>query len=175
MNIADELRKLQELRCDGALTDAEFAAAKAAVLANNTESSDHADSSAFGSHLEEIKRQNEVARVDREWELERENYMITGKHGHRFLPQRGMSVIGGVFIVGFGIFWTAMAASAGGGVGGVFVLFPLFGVLFILMGVGMSIYSYSKATQYEQAYQRYQHRRARLMDDPLHHEGLGEN
>ena len=32
MNIADELRKLQELHSSGALTDEEFAQAKAAVL-----------------------------------------------------------------------------------------------------------------------------------------------
>jgi hypothetical protein len=37
MNIADELRKLQDLHSSGALTDAEFAQAKAAVL--NTDSS----------------------------------------------------------------------------------------------------------------------------------------
>src|SRR5437879_3229328 len=81
-----------------------------------------------------------------------------GRYGQRSIPSQGMSVLGGVVVVGFGIFWTAMAASMGAP-----GFFPLFGVLFILAGVGMSIYSYTKASAYEEAQQRYQHRRAQLL------------
>jgi hypothetical protein len=109
-------------------------------------------------HLEEIKRQNEVAQLDREWQLERQQYMMANRYGRRQLPSQAGSVFGGVLIVGFGIVWTAMAASMGAP-----VFFPLFGVLFILVGVGVSIYSFTKAGAYQQALARYQRRRPQLL------------
>jgi hypothetical protein len=165
MNIADELRKLQDLHQSGALTDQEFAAAKAAVLAGEARGAEP-EPGVMQQHLDEIRLQNEVARLDREWELEREQYVITGRYGYRYLPNKTMSVIMGVVIVVFGIFWTVMAFGMVGEVSGPFILFPLFGVVFIAAGVGMSIYGYNKATAYEKAYQEYQRRRAELLGGP---------
>jgi hypothetical protein len=156
MSMADELRKLQDLRDAGTLTDEEFASAKARVLAG--EPAERPGDSGVESHLEEIRHQNEVAQLDREWAMERDRYMMTGRYGYRYLPTPGMSVLGGVVIVGFGIIWTAMAAGIGAP-----IFFPLFGVLFILLGIGVSVISFMKATQYEQARQRYQRRRANLL------------
>jgi hypothetical protein len=159
MSMADELRKLQDLRDAGTLTDEEFAAAKASVLAGV-----HTDRPAgpgMEAHLEEIKHQNDVAQLDREWALERDRYMVAGRYGYRYLPTRGMSLLGGIVIVGFGICWTMFAAGMGAP-----IFFPLFGVLFILMGIGVSVNAFIKATQYEQARQRYQARRARLLERP---------
>lgn len=165
MNIADELRKLEELHQRGTLTDAEFAAAKASVLAGSREHRPF-DDEIVQKQLEELKLQNAVSRLDREWELERERYMVAGRYGYRYVPNRAMSIVGGVLIVGFGVFWTAGASAIAGGFDGVFSLFPLFGILFIVTGIGMSIYSYSKASQYERAYQDYQQRRADLLAEP---------
>ena len=174
MTLPDELRKLQDLHRSGALTDEEFAAAKAAVLAGRPGGNEPATDEAMREQLEEIKLQNEVARLDREWELDRGRYLITGRYGNRYLPSKGMSVLGGVVIAAFGIFWTVMAASEVGGFGGAFALFPLFGVLFVLAGVGMSIYSYSRAGRYEEAYQAYQRRRARLLAGRDERPGSGD-
>jgi hypothetical protein len=68
------------------------------------------------------------------------NCYVSGKYGHRYIPGKVSSLFGGFFIVGFGIFWTAMAASITnfGGVG-IFSIFPFFGILFILFGAGMSM------------------------------------
>lgn len=156
MNIADELRKLQDLHRSGALTDEEFAAAKAAVLAGDVRGAEP-EPGVMQQQLDELRLQNEVTRLDREWELERDRYMITGRYGSRYLPNRTMSVLSGVVVVVFGIFWTGFASSIGGG------LFALFGVVFIAAGLGFSIYSYSRATAYETAYQEYQRRRAELL------------
>lgn len=158
LNIADELRKLQDLHRSGALTDAEFAAAKTAVLAQGTTSDTASLEQATQAQLQEIQLQNEVARLDREWQLEREQYMVAGRYGQRYIPSQGMSVLGGIAIVGFGIVWTAMASSMGAP-----GFFPLFGVLFILFGVGVSIYSCTKASEYDQAYRQYRHRRSQLL------------
>src|SRR5215213_6387269 len=104
MSMADELRKLQDLREAGTLSDDEFAAAKATVLAGG-----HPDvpaDRAVEGHLEEIKRQNDdVAQLDREWAMERERYMIHGRYGYRYLPSRGMSLLGGLAVCGFGLVW----------------------------------------------------------------------
>ena len=156
VSMADELRKLQDLRAAGTLTDDEFAAAKATVLAGG-----HADVPAdrgVDAQLEEIKRQNDVAQLDREWAMEREQYMVPGRYGYRYLPSRGMSLFGGIVITGFGLLWTVMAASTGAP-----VFFPIFGLLFIFAGIGMSAYSFFQANRYEEARLRYQRRRAQLL------------
>jgi Short C-terminal domain len=156
MSMADELRKLQDLRDAGTLTDDEFASAKARVLAG--EPSDSPAESGVEGHLEEIKRQNDVEQIDREWAMERERYMVTGRYGYRSVPTQGASLIGGIVIVAFGILWTVLASGIGGGFA------AMFGVLFILFGAGISTYSFIKAGQYEQARQQYQRRRAALVN-----------
>ena len=158
MTISDELLKLDELRRNGTISGDEFEIAKKKALEGPQDASQ-------SEHLEEIKAQNEIAQLDREWELERENYMVVGKNGHRHIPGKASSVFVGIFTVGFGIFWTAMAASMiGFGGDGVFSIFPLFGVLSVLFGAGMSIYAFVKAGQYEQAQQRYQRRRREMQN-----------
>ena len=159
MNIADELRKLQELHQSGALTDQEFAAAKAAVLAGNTAGGEAEAGEAVREQVEEIRRQNEVAQLDREWQLERERYLVTNRYGQRYIPTPGLSLLGGIVVAVFGALWTLFAGGIAATVGGPALVFPCFGVVFIVFGVGVSIYSYTKARQYQRAYDAYQHRR----------------
>ena len=59
-------------------------------------------------------------------------------------PGRGpsaMGAMGSVIAVVFGIFWTITAASMGAP-----IMFPVFGVLFIGMGIVQGIYHYKNAT-----------------------------
>lgn len=112
--------------------------------------------------VDKLTQQNEVEALDRQWESEKESYMVTGKHGHRSLPTRTGSVIGGVVIAAFGIFWTIVSSGIAGGFGGPFTLFPLFGVIFVIGGIAMSVHSYSKAVAYENAQRRHQRRRREL-------------
>jgi hypothetical protein len=163
MALADELRKLQELHDSGSLTDAEFAAAKAKVLAQPSGGPAGASDEDVQQQLEEIKVQTALTRLDQQWALERESYMIMGRYGYRRLPSKGLSVFGGIAVTIFGIFWTVMALNIRGGFGGPVGFFPLFGVLFILVGIGVSIYSFNKASQYEEALARYRRRRAELL------------
>jgi hypothetical protein len=44
------------------------------------------------------------------------------------------------------------------------LLFPLFGLLFICLGVGASVFSFNKARAYEDAHRLYLHRRDRLLE-----------
>ena len=157
MSIADELEKLDELRRRGVLSSAEFEVGKRKIL--------NGDGGAVRlSQFDELQKHNEVAELDREWELERENYQVRGKYGQRYTPSKASSVIGGVVIVAFGIFWTAMAASISSGMPGIGSVFPLFGVLFIIGGVAMSIRGFVKAEQYAQAEDQYRRRRSELQN-----------
>ncbi len=151
MSIADELLKLHTLHKEGMLTDEELEKAKASLLA--------APAGSAADQLDEIRHQNEIAQLDREWQLDRERYMVAGRYGYRYVPNKAMSLIGGIVIAGFGTFWTIMAAGMGAP-----VFFPLFGVLFVLAGIGMSVYGFIKAGQYADAYGRYQRRRAALLN-----------
>ena len=59
-------------------------------------------------------------------------------------PGRGPSMMGGissVFAVIFGIIWTFAAASMGAP-----FFFPLFGVVFIIMGIVQAVYNFKNAT-----------------------------
>lgn len=59
-------------------------------------------------------------------------------------PGRGPSFMGGIaslFGIVFAIFWTIMAVSMGAS-----VFFPLFGLLFIGIGVANAVYSFKNAT-----------------------------
>jgi hypothetical protein len=106
--------------------------------------------------LAELRSRQEIEDLDRQWERQRERYMITDKHGRRRVPTVAGSVFSGIAIVVFGIFWTVVAANMGGGG------FALFGVLFIVVGAGVSIYSYTKAQDYLAAQRRYRRRRAQV-------------
>ena len=53
----------------------------------------------------------------------------------------GMNAIGSVIGVVFGIFWTITAVSMGAP-----FMFPLFGILFIIIGIVNAVYHYKNAT-----------------------------
>ncbi len=58
-----------------------------------------------------------------------------------------MGGIGSVIAIIFGIFWTAMASQMSAGMPfGMGSIFPLFGILFIVMGVASAIYNFRNAT-----------------------------
>ncbi len=59
-------------------------------------------------------------------------------------PGRGpsaMGFVGSIAIVIFGIFWTIMASSIGAP-----TFFPIFGIIFILLGIANAVYNYKNAT-----------------------------
>ena len=171
MSIADELTKLEELRRSGALSESEFARAKTAILSGSGAApSDASLGHHMSEQLAEVKYQNELAQIDREWQIERERYLITNNYGRGTVPTAGMGItmalVGGVG----GLIWTIFAFSLthskpdgmpdGFGPPPIIgIIFPLFGVLFMGVGIGYGIYCYSRAGRYQQAFERYQARR----------------
>lgn len=58
-------------------------------------------------------------------------------------PGRGPSMMSGIMCIAvgvFGVIWTVMASSMGGGI------FALFGVVFIIIAIAMAIYNFKNAT-----------------------------
>jgi hypothetical protein len=171
MSLADEIKKLEDLRWNGTLTDAEFARAKAALIAKLEEDSpepakDGAAGEALTAQVADLRYQNELARIDREWQLEREQYTVRGKHGVRHIPTTAMgygtAAVGGVF----GLIWTVMAISitSSGPDFGPFsvakVVFPIVGVALTIGAVVYGVYCVNKAEGYNKALAAYQARRA---------------
>ena len=159
MSISEELQRLDELRRNGALSQSEFELAKQKVL----QSPDNIEAT---EHLGEIRAQNEVAQLDREWDLQRKNYLMTGKYGNQSMPTKTGSVFGGVLVTAFCIFWVVTAgAITSSGPPGISSLFPLFGILFGLFAVTRCIQGFNKASQFEKAQKIYQRRRNQLLHE----------
>lgn len=110
----------------------------------------------------------EIAALDRKWELERENYMVTTKHGGRHIPSEAGAIGSGVAVAVFGCFWTVTAFTMTSGMptfgpSRIFASgFPLFGVIFVIVGIVSSFLSYNKASGYRRAQQRYRRRREEI-------------
>lgn len=158
MSLSNEISKLQDLRDRGVLTEDEFAQAKARVISAAPAEAQVPQSATLDAHLQTIQFQNELARLDREWEMEQEKYVVRGRYGTRRAPNAGAGLLAALVVGGFGLFWTITAASMGAP-----VFFPIFGVIFILIGVGAGITETVKAGEYQQAQQQYQQRRNELL------------
>lgn len=125
----------------------------------------------MAEQLDELHRKSTLSDLDPAWQIEREQYYVTGKHGHRHLPTTTGSIAGGLMICVFGTIWTLVACGMGGFafqnapgpfgiIGG---LFPLFGIAFVGFGLWMSIHHFRKAAEFERAQRRYQRERAELV------------
>lgn len=122
----------------------------------------------LSDRLEDLTTQNAVAALDREWEFERKKHMVSTKHGEQ-IPTEAGSFGGGVVIAIFGTLWTVIAffmTQSAPDVGPftiVKVVFPLFGVAFVVFGVMSSMASYDKAGKFRTAEARYKKKRNELL------------
>lgn len=169
MSIADELTKLSELRREGTLTDEEFERAKQKLL-------DEPAAAPDAQSLAVIRAQNELAQLDREWDREREKFMTEDQSGSKQVPSKSRTLaMASVFVTALVIWFMMPSLGSGFAPAAHSKLFPgvnarttpdlspLFGLLIVVFGVGMTIHSYVKAREYEQAHNRYQSRRQALL------------
>jgi hypothetical protein len=176
-SLADELNKLQRLRQDGVLTEAEFAQAKAQVLAGlastQANASANAQASASDQHWQEQRYHNELARIDREWELEQKEHMLhtrvgpqTPKNNDGEVPKWVFTGFGTIIaLVGF-LGLISMIFTPNYSRSNVILIYfipIIFGGLVIWSGWAISKYHKAKADAYQAAYQRYQQRRSEVI------------
>jgi len=98
----------------------------------------------MAGNLRVIELQNDLERLDREWDRRRESFMITGKDGHRSIPTQAGSVIGGVAMVVMGLAVLGITSNIGGPA-------PLFGIAFIGIAIFAMINGSTKAAGYRSA------------------------
>lgn len=108
--------------------------------------------------LSVIKRESEIERLDREWQMRRETLLVRGKDGQVSEPGAVGAIIGSIIAIVFGVIWMVGAASAGAPGG-----FVLFGLVFIGVALFGAISSVGKASQYSDAERAYRQRRAQLL------------
>ena len=169
MGIADELQKLEQLRLSGSLTDEEFGRAKTQLLAAPPTPTNVEVSSFLENQMAEIRYQNELARIDREWEIERQKFQMVGRSGRVFIPTIGTGIatafVGGfvgVFLIMVAITTIAAAASFGFD-SGLFsimtIVLPLIGAFIIIWAIGRGFYCCILAQNYNAAFNAYKRRR----------------
>ena len=106
----------------------------------------------------------EVEKLDREWEMERQRYMIATKSGRRYVPSSGAAVVVGLFSVSLGLVAIMLSFALLRDLGVLAGVLALFGVVFIIGGVAISSYQFKKAQRYQAAYRAHQGRRSAAQD-----------
>lgn len=157
VSIADEIIRLQELQESGALTAQEFAEAKTKILAAEDPAVRSASDNALHLEIQRLKIQNEIIRLDQEWETERRQYMMHGKNGSSYIPNLGDSVVMSSLLVllGIGLCFAHPNNHQHNSLLAV-------GILSILIGLWSGVVGCTKASRYEQAYEQYQQGRTTL-------------
>jgi len=128
--------------------------------------------------VEILKLQGELERLDREWTEEREKYMVRTNEGVMVVPSRSQAQTGKILVVVFGSIFTLLGLGAaisvmtvGGAIGGwavggviglLFMVAPLFGVGFIILGVVMTNRHAKKADEFDDAREAYKRERRAL-------------
>jgi hypothetical protein len=167
MGIADELEKLEQLRTRGTLTDAEFAQAKNLLLAAPLEGVDPQLGTLLHDQMADVQYQNELARIDREWESQRRQFQIVNRYGAVYMPTVGMGtgmvMFGGIL----GLLWTYVAFVITSQAPDfepfqiARIIFPGIGIVFTMTTVGRGIYCCVQALRYQDAFAAYQANRRR--------------
>lgn len=148
MSIADEIEQLQHLHQTGALSDAEFADAKAAVLARGALNTPTALDEGMHASLAALQQQQVLLRVDQDWQVEREAYLIRGR-----IPTKTDALWMGAVLLVLGLCGICAAA----GLPSIMIQIGL--VAFASSG-GLGGYYWYKASAYEVAEARYLGRRS---------------
>ncbi len=116
-----------------------------------------ADDRADASTLEKIRQQNDLERLDREWMMQRQNFMVKGKDGEMSLPGKA-HLFGTGFVVLFGLFWTVFA-------GAIFPPMALFGIIFVGFAIFQGIHVQKKLNDYTEAHRFYRRSRQQILQD----------
>ncbi len=106
-----------------------------------------------------LKLENELGRLDREWESVRQSKMIHSKNGSVSEPDSASATGAGIMAIVLGVGWMIFAASMGASHS------PLFGLLFIGVGIFIMISGNAKASEFQSLRSWYQMRRGKLISE----------
>ncbi len=112
----------------------------------------------LADNLKVIELQNDLERLDREWDNQREGLLVRGENGHVSEPSSVGSIIVGIIAILFGILWMGFTSSLNAP-----AFFPFFGLIFIAAAVFGMINGTSKANAYQNGLREYEFKRQRLV------------
>ncbi len=113
----------------------------------------------IAGRVQTLELQNELERLDREWEMERRNFMTVDKHGRESEPSAIAGLVSGLAIIGFGLIWIVGIASNGGN-----GIVAIIGVALIALGIFLMFSTYKESNLYAQCRTRYEERRNGLVN-----------
>ena len=113
----------------------------------------------MADNLKIIELQNDLERLDREWDNQRDGLLVRGKNGHVSEPSAVGSFSTGIIVIVFGVFWIGMAVSHNAP-----VFFPFFGLAFIGFAIFNMIHGAAKAGVYKNQLGTYEIRRSQLIN-----------
>ena len=126
----------------------------------------------MSADLEAIRLQNQLEQLDREWQMEREQYLIRSKGGSTHVPESTVADTGcmvifaviGIAVAGVSSFVTVAMMTGGAELGSCLPLIGVgFGLLFAALAVRGGTQANENARQYGNAVRSYQRRRHRLV------------
>jgi len=112
----------------------------------------------IAGNLKVIELQNDLERLDREWEAASQGMMVRTRDGGVSAPSVAGAVIAAVMAIGFGCFFVTITLSQGAP-----SLFPLFGLLFVGVGFFALMRGTSQANAYRDLRRRHEANRQRLL------------
>ena len=108
----------------------------------------------------------QLDRLDRQWERQRQSLLMTSRRGHPYVPTVGsavmMIVVGVVVGVLGGVLFATIGFDLGRKLPGMLLCFPLFPLLFMLLTLIAGLSLLSKARLYRREATAYEQRRAAL-------------
>lgn len=112
----------------------------------------------MANNLKVIELQNDLERLDREWEHQRSSLMVRGKDGHVSVPSSVGSIAAGVLAIGIGIVWIIFTSSMHAP-----SFIPLFGLLIMGFAVFGMVSGTNKASAFQSGRERYEAERRNLI------------
>lgn len=113
-----------------------------------------AHTSKLAKEVAELRYQNELARIDREWEIERRQYLVERKNGAPTEPTSESAIIRGLLFAVAGIVVGALMGSNGGGLAALAI-----GFVVAVAGIVSALQGAQKAADFERARLAYVARR----------------
>lgn len=104
----------------------------------------------ISSGVEKLQLQNELERIDREWMMDREKYLVRTNHSGGADTSFGYNIIGGGVLCVFGVILLISASKVGG-------------LLAIGFGIFIVVSTMNKSNHYESAKREYEIKRRRVL------------
>lgn len=122
---------------------------------------------ALADEVASLRYHEELERIDRQWQRQRESLMLSGQYGQKYKPTRAAAVL---FMVAIVVFFTIF--GAGSYAAGAPPMLPSLGIVMGIAGLVYGAILYDRARRYEQAEAAYRRRRASVRRDDFRVGGI---